>query len=71
MEAFMLKRERWHIKGPRKFGDKRYKFDRSFSSKRAAELHRDELVRKGYLVRITVQKGKFGGPNYRLWMRKR
>ena len=67
----MPKTERWHIKGPRKFGGKRYKFERSFINKVAAGLHRDELMREGYLVRITVQKGRFGGPNYRLWVRRK
>jgi len=64
----MPKKERWHIKGPRKFGDKRYKFDKSFSVKESAEFHAESLRKRGYSVRITTQPHNRLS-RYRVWAR--
>jgi len=66
----MAKTERWHIKGPRKFGDKRYKFDKGFMSKEAAEFHAESLRRRGYSVRVTTQPQNRLS-RYRVWIRRK
>ena len=67
----MRTKERWRGKQPRQFGGKKYKLVQGYASKAAAHLHKEEMQRKGYLVRLEVVKRRFLGTQYYLWARRK